>query len=329
MWTLGRPEPLRVTRLTISTTGAATLTLDGTVRDLAITPDGTRVVYVGANGSQLFVRALNAVDPVAIVKGAPRGPFVSPDGQWVGFFDGNSALKKISITGGPAETIAVLDGAPRGATWLPDDTIVFATANVATGLQRVAAAGGTPTVVTRPDRAQGELDHLVPEVLPGGQALLFGIAARTGGLDAAQVAVLDLQRATHKVLVRGGTDAHYVNSGHLVYGTAGTLRAVAFDLARLETRGTSVPVVPEVLTNSAGAVDAVVATDGILAYVSGGLGSVQRVLVWVDRQGRETSISMPPRPCCILEFPQTAGESRFLRKTRRMTAGSGTWNEQR
>ena len=33
------------------------------------------------------------------------------------------------------------------------------------------------------------------------------------GLDAAQVAVLDLQAGTRKVLMRGGTHAHYVSSG--------------------------------------------------------------------------------------------------------------------
>ena len=86
--------------------------------------------------------------------------------------------------------------------------------------------------------------------------------------------------------MRGGSHAHYAPSGHLVYGAAGTLRAVAFDLARLETRGTPVPAVSDVATTSAGAVDAVVAGDGTLAYVSGGSVGVQRRLVWVDRQGQ-------------------------------------------
>ena len=118
--------------------------------------------------------------------------------------------------------------APRGATWAPDDTIIFATNNVSTGLQRVAAAGGPPNVLTRPDRAQGEIDHLWPEMLPGGRAVLFTIAALTGGLDAAQVAVLDLQTGTRRILVRGGSHAHYVPSGHLIYAAAGTLRSGAF-----------------------------------------------------------------------------------------------------
>jgi len=139
--------------------------------------------------------------------------------------------------------------------------------------------------------------------------VLFSIIAQTGGLDAAQVAVLDLQTGARKVLVRGGSHAHYVpgsptsttllgsEGGHLVYAAAGTLRAVAFDLARLEVRGTPVPVVAQVVSTSVGGVDAVVAGDGTLVYVSGGGSGVgaQRSLVWVNRQGQEAAIAAPPR----------------------------------
>lgn len=138
-----------------------------------------------------------------------------------------------------------------GAIWGPNDTIIVATSNL-TGLQRVAPAGGPPTVLTPPDRAQGEADHFWPELLPGGRAVLFTITAATGGLDAAQVAVVDLQTGKRRVLVRGGHHAHYVPTGHLMYAVAGTLRAVPFDLARLETRGTAVPVVSDVVTTSLG-----------------------------------------------------------------------------
>jgi serine/threonine-protein kinase len=118
----------------------------------------------------------------------------------------------------------------------------------------VAAAAGPTTVLTRPDRAQGELDHLWPELLPGGRAVLFTIMAVTGGMDAAQVAVLDLPTGTRTILVRGGSHAHYVASGHLVYAAVGTRT----------TRGTAVPVIPTVATTGSGGVDAVVAGDGTL-----------------------------------------------------------------
>jgi Tol biopolymer transport system component len=119
-----------------------------------------------------------------------------------------------------------------------------------------------------------------------------------GGVEAAQVAVFDRQSSTYKVVLRGGSHAHYVRSGHLIYAAGNMLRAVAFDLITLETGGTPVPVAPDVVTtgvNGAG-VDAVVAADGTLAYVRGvGAGTGLRTLVWVDRQGRETPLATPPR----------------------------------
>ena len=110
------------------------------------------------------------------------------------------------------------------------------------------------------------------------------------------MAVLDLQTGTRTVLVRGGSLGRYVPSGHLVFAAAGELRAVPFDLARLETRGTPVTVVRNVMTSALGVAQAVVAGDGTLAYVSGTAASgYARTLVWVDRQGRETPIPAPPR----------------------------------
>ena len=292
-WSAMRARPAPVVRMEITTAGAAALSLSGGDRDLAVTADGSRIVYRGVD--QLMVRALDQLTPTALTGlGMPRGVFLSPDGQWVGFFDGVTLLKKVAITGGPPVTLVAVNGNPRGASWAPDGTIVFATA-AATGLLRVSASGGDATVLTTPNRQAGEADHLWPEVLPGGQAVLFTITPSSGVLDTAQVAVLDLRTHTQTILVRGGHHAHYVPSGHLVYGAGGTLRAVAFDLARLAVVGTPAPVLEDVTTTPNGAVDAVVAGNGTLVYVQGGLTGTQRSLVWVDRMGREAPIAAPPR----------------------------------
>ena len=296
VWLATRPAPPRVSRLAITTTPATALTIDGGERHLAITPDGTRVIYVGNNGTELFVRPINVLEAVSLFKGAPRGPFMSPDSKWIGFIDGATALKKIAITGGPAVTItSTLDGNSRGATWLPDNTIVFATGNTTTGLQQVPSAGGPITVLTRPGR--GEVDHLWPEMLPGGRAVLFTIIPVTGSVDAEQIAVFDRQSGTHKVVMEGGSHAYYVSSGHLIYAADNTLRAVPFDPATLEVRGPPVAVVSEVVTttgNVRGGVDAAVSADNTLAYVRGGADAAQRALVWVNRQGQETPVAAPP-----------------------------------
>jgi hypothetical protein len=104
-----------LTRFTITTAGQAALTISGNDLDLAITPNGSRAEYSGNNGTQLFVRALDALEPVAIATGDTlRMPFVSPDGQWVGFADNTRTLQKVAISGGPAIPLTPLDGIRRG-----------------------------------------------------------------------------------------------------------------------------------------------------------------------------------------------------------------------
>ena len=128
-WRTGAPET-RTARLNVNTTGVAALTINQIGRDIAISPDGTRIVYVGNNGTQLFTRFLDQLEPVPLgLPGRPSQPFFSPDGRWVGFFESNKTLKRIAITGGPVTSIteeAAATGGPRGAAWGPDGTIIFA-----------------------------------------------------------------------------------------------------------------------------------------------------------------------------------------------------------
>jgi hypothetical protein len=293
VWWDMRTAPPAVVRTTIATTESTALVTAGGERDVAITPDGSRIVYRGTN--QLLVRVLNQIEPDVLGGlGAPRNPFISPDGQWIGFAD-EQTLKRVAITGGPPSTIAPVDGPLRGATWGPDGTIVFATVR-GTGLQRVSSAGGDPMVLTKPDRERGENDHLWPEFLPGGGAVLFTIYPSIGGPENAQVAVLDLKTGASKVLVRGGSHAHHMSTGHLVYGVAGTLRAVPFDFERLETIGTPAPVLERVWTTPLGAANFAVAANGSLVYVAGlARPAFRYTIASVDRQGRVSPLpGVPP-----------------------------------
>jgi serine/threonine-protein kinase len=306
-----RQPPPRVSRLQVAFSVGSAPSAGYNDRDLAITPDGSRLAYVGSRGTQIFVRALDSLSSVAVFTGTrPVGLFSSPDGQWIGFREGAGLLKRVPTTGGPAVTMATVDaGTPGGATWAPDGSIILAGENVTTGLQRVSASGGQVEILTRPDPANGEADHLWPEMLPDGRSVLFTITALTGGLPDAQVAILDLQTGKRQVLLRGGSHAHYVASGagspkrfggeagHLVYAQAGTLQAVAFDPVRQEVRGTPVTVVPDVVTSSQGGVNFVTARDGTIAYLSvGSAAGTPSTLVWTDRLGRETPIGAAPRP---------------------------------
>ena len=123
VWIL-KPEPARpVVRFVATPLSAAPLDIASIPPDVdvAITPDGTRVVYPAmVDGRQLVVRALDELEatPLVGLGRMPRGVFVSPDGNWVGYFDRQVALSKVSVLGGPPVTICELPGgSPRGASW--------------------------------------------------------------------------------------------------------------------------------------------------------------------------------------------------------------------
>ncbi len=300
-WWLMRPPTPQPVRFTITPPLTQPLTVQGFQRDIAITPDGRTIIYrvgpAGTIGTQLAIRALDQLE-ARVLPGITgiRSPFVSPDGHSIGFFEGaNGELKRVSLQGGPPIALCRYVGNPYEASWAPDNTIVFATSDITTGLMSVSAAGGVPKVLTKPDATKGEGDHVMPFVLPGGRGILFTIT-RPNQLDASQIAVFDPRTGEKKILIRGGTDARYVDTGHLIYATAGTLRAVLFDLGRLEVMGEPVPVLDQLATSgTTGTADYAIAQNGTLVYVPGVLGSgVARTLAWVRRDGREEPINNAP-----------------------------------
>jgi len=293
-WLLTRPSPLAPpvpARFEIVPAAAHALSIIGADRNIAISPDGRHIVYRGGPQDQLVVRSIDRVDvrPLEGTAGA-RSPFFSPDGQWVGFFDGTT-LKRVSVSGGPAIPIGPSQ-IPRGASWGDDGTIVFGTQDTATGLLRVSIEGGEPTVLTRPDPAKGERDHVALSLLPDRRGILFTIVP-SNPVEPMLVAVLDLQSGERKTLIRGGSQPEYVETGHLVYANAGTLSAVRFDLDQLEVQSDPVLVMDGVWMREAAAANYAVSRRGTLVYVPAGDTDAPRSLVWVDRTGRETPIRAP------------------------------------
>ena len=151
---------------------------------VAISPSGTHVAYVAmSRGRQeLHVRTIDSVSANALAgtEGATN-PFFSPDGQWIGFF-AQGKLRKVAIAAGITQTLCDAPSG-RGGSWAPDGTIYFAATNSA-GLSTVSANGGTPTEVTRLDRAKGEVSHRWPHVLPGGRAVMFTVFRAPAGTSA-------------------------------------------------------------------------------------------------------------------------------------------------
>jgi serine/threonine protein kinase/Tol biopolymer transport system component len=266
-------------------------------RELAISRDGTRLVYTARDGNEvvLMVRAIDQLVAMPLRgTGVPRAPFISPDGKWIGYFFGDE-LRKVPMTGGAAIMLCKSLGPPRGASWSPDGTsIVFATGS-STGLLRVSAEGGEPTELTKVDPANKDQKHWFPFVLGNGKAVLFTV--NTGaGIANSDIAVLDLESKEYKILVRGGSNPEYAATGHLVYAVEGALRAVRFDADRLEVLGAPAPVVEQVTTMPTGAANYALADNGTLVYLTGGVSRqvARNSLVWVTRQGREEKIPTAP-----------------------------------
>ena len=189
-----------------------------------------------------------------------------PDSRWVGFNDESDfTLKKISISGGPPVTIASVGTEILGATWGPDETIVFAR-NDGTGLWTVPGAGGKPKAITTVNQQQEEVSHRWPEFLPDGKAVLFTIVSGQHA-DRFQIAVLNMETLEQKILVPHGSSPRFSGTGHLVFVVEGVLHAVPFDPARLEVLGDPVPVLEGVMSKTSGAADFAVSRDGSLVYV--------------------------------------------------------------
>jgi serine/threonine-protein kinase len=285
--------PAAVTRFVVPLGSERQFTAPG--RHLvALSPDGTRLVY--AANAQLYMRALNSLDDVPIrgtggERGtgvAGRNPFFSPDGRWIGFWQ-DGKLKKVLAEGGAPVDICDA-GNPFGATWEADNTIVYGEGPV--GIYRVSAEGGTPTLIVRDP---GGLAH-GPQILPDKRTILFTLKAGNGAWDEAQIIVQSLETGHRDVIVRG-TDARFVETGHLVYVANGTLYAAPFDATSLKMTGGSIALVENVAQSPSqtGAAHFAISRTGTLAYVVGRLQQwAPQTFAWVDRKGRETPLTAPP-----------------------------------
>ena len=171
VWMMMRPDaiPVDLMRFAIVPPDTAPLGLVGNRQDLAISRDGTLVVYDGPGtgaGPELNLRRIDQLEGAPLRGTLPgQAPFVSPDGEWVGFQSGATSLQKVSIFGGPAVALTESPSNIFGASWGVDDQIVFGTGNA--GLFRVSGGGGDPEVLTTPDTEQGELYHMWPFMYPG------------------------------------------------------------------------------------------------------------------------------------------------------------------
>jgi len=299
-WRLRSPDPVPVTRFPLVLPDGQLMLTAVASHPLAISPDGTRLVYL-ANG-QLFLRSMSEMEarPIAGKAATEPGqaiaePFFSPDGQWIGYYAREDAtLKKISVTGGAPVTLCKTDSV-SGATW-DGDQIFFARLR-GKGIMKVSANGGEPQEVVA--RGPDEVFH-GPQLFDGGRWLLFTVTTEQGEerWDKAQIVAQSLQSGERKVLLRGGSDARYLPTGHLVYALGTTLFAAPLDIKKMQLQGNPVPVLEGVMRASpisTAAAHFAFSTTGSLVYVpgAGAVGLSRRMLAFVDRNGKAKPLPLP------------------------------------
>ena len=216
-----------------------------------LSPDGTRLVFLSeaAEGRlRLSTRRLaeSTATPLSGTEGA-HDFFFSPDSNWVAFFSPGK-LSKVFLNGGsPVPLCAAAQG--RGGSW-GQDGFIIASLDLIGGLVRVPASGGEPKPVTTLDPKTGEDTHRWPQVLPGGNAILF-TAGLGGSFDYnGSVDVFSPKTGQRKTLVRGSYHGRYLPSGHLAYISGNSLHAAPMDVQTLELTGLAVPVLGEVSSSS-------------------------------------------------------------------------------
>jgi serine/threonine-protein kinase len=215
------------------------------------------------------------------------------------------------VTGGVPVKICAMGAAPSGLSW-DDHTIVYVVP--ATGIFRVAATGGTPTLVV-PLKPGGLAAS--PQVLPDGDTILFSLGppatVTSAYWDKARIVAHSLKTGRQKTLIEGGSSARYLRAGFLVYMLEGTMMAAPFDMAALEITGPAVPVLAGIRRtagSAGGQSHAAISESGTLAYVPGPSRVGDEDVFLYDRTGDKAEPLGLPRG--VYAFPRISRDGKRL-----------------
>ena len=304
-----RPTRPQTVRFAILPPENAKFPVSPEFHNVAVSPDGSRVAFVAAREGQgtIWIRPLDAQSPVSLAatEGA-SSPFWSPDGASLGFF-ADGKLKKISLAGGPAQTICDASGKNAGA-WGRTGTILFTQYfSPKDGLYSVSASGGAARPISI---AYDEIRW--PYFFPDGRRFLFlgwspkddAFFLLAGALDSPEV---------HRVAPLQSR-AELSRNGELFYVREGNLVARAFDATKLRFTGDAVPVAEKIpYFSPTGWAPFAVSETGVLAYQAWDAAPRLR---WVDRKGQTVGTVGPPGLYFSLRLSPTGGRRRSKKPIR-------------
>jgi len=269
-------------------------------RSLALSPDGSTLVYVAHQGAttRLYRRRLDErrATPLPGTEGA-YDVFFSPDGREVGFFVG-SELKKIALEGGPPTSLATPEDPTTGAHWASDGRILVSAREGRLPVW-VASTGGHPQPLAA-DAFFFRLSELFPDEKWALGHMFYRVLAMLSLETGNQFVItsdgpVPYREARPSQLIFG-THPRYVPSGHLVYlRQDGVLMALPFDPVGKRTLGDPVPVLEGVRRESSmGYGQYTFSGDGKLVYAAGKSAAIGE-LVWLDGDGRVDTLDTGPQ----------------------------------
>ena len=297
VFTVLRPQPRAVAapiaRFGVDVAEDAQITISR--RAVAISPDGTRLVY-SSNG-KLYSRSLADLESRPIAGADPGiNPEFSPDGGWIVFW-AEGLLKRIPITGGVPVTICQTTPAPFGLQWT-EHGIIFS--QPAIGIMRVSPNSGTPEVIVKLTSAEGVAQGA--RLLADGKSIIFALSSSVTASprlwDTANIVQQTVGSTERTTLVENASDPRYVEPGLLLYMVEGTVMAVRFDPATRKVTSGAVPIHEGVRrsapsTGYAGQYD--VSRTGSLVYVPGPSHAGQEDVYVYDRAGNGVRALNLPR----------------------------------
>jgi serine/threonine-protein kinase len=288
VWML-RPRQVELKPLTRLNVDLGPDAVAGMSTTVAISPDGTRIVFPvrGEDGKQRLATRLLDQAKETVLSGTEDGrdPFFSPDGQWIGFFSPGK-MKKISVLGGAPVTLCDA-AAPKGASWGDDGYIVANLINGA-GLFRIPDSGGKPEPLTT---LRGVLSHRWPQILPRGRGVLFTATSRNNNQEGAAILVQLPKSGEAKTLLQNAYFGRFIpaneRGGFLLYMHEGTMFGVPFDVEKLELRGKPAPLLEDIAADSgAGGGQFGFSNDGTFVYLPGTASDSTTPVAWLDSAGK-------------------------------------------
>jgi serine/threonine protein kinase/Tol biopolymer transport system component len=264
---------------------------------VAVSPDGKTLAFTAVDekgSTNLWLRPLDAQQPTMLPGTEDAAiPFWSADGRYLGFV-ADRKLKKISVSGGPPQTLTDEAQSYCGA-WSEDGTILFCKQYFGP-IYRVSASGGEVSPVTKVDK--NELGHFRPSFLPDGKHFFYA-ASMPSGPEEIRVGSVDHPGQDGIAITPG----YYprLASGYLLFVRDGHIQAQPFDPNTFKVSGD-----PQTL-GEAGNLS--VSPNGVLAYHETSSQSEMKIF---DRSG---NVIATPGPLAVYSDPKFSPDGKSIAVT--------------